>query len=65
MKMFACGNPASWQNCFVMPAGIPGRKKLARTSKTPDLIPYGVVVVYHVTIVAFGQGLLKKFLPFW
>ena len=25
----------------------------------------GVVVVYHVTIVAFGHGLLKKFWPFW
>ena len=24
-----------------------------------------VVVVYHVTIVAFGHGLLKKFWPFW
>ena len=23
-----------------------------------------VVVVYHVTIVAFGHGLLKKFWPF-
>ena len=23
----------------------------------------GVVVVYHVTIVAIGHGLLKKFLP--
>ena len=26
--------------------------------------PY-VVVVYHVTIVAFGHGLLKKFWPLW
>ena len=24
-----------------------------------------VVVVYHVTTVAFGHGLLKKFWPFW
>ena len=24
-----------------------------------------VVVVYHVTIVAIGHGLLKKFWPFW
>ena len=24
----------------------------------------GVVVVYHVTIVAIGHGLLKKFWPF-
>ena len=62
-----------WQPCsgriaycdIVIPAGIAGRKKWARTSKTPDLIPYGVVVVYHVTIVAFGHGVLKKFWPFW
>ena len=24
-----------------------------------------VVIVYHVTIVAIGHGLLKKFWPFW
>ena len=24
-----------------------------------------VVVVYHVSIVAIGNGLLKKFWPFW
>ena len=24
-----------------------------------------VVVVHHITIVAFGHGLLKKFWPFW
>ena len=29
---------------------------------TPKFV---VVVVYHVTIVAFGHGLLKKFWPFW
>ena len=30
-----------------------------------QIIEIGVVVVYHVTIVAFGHGLLKKFWPFW
>ena len=32
-----------------------------------DYISQGkhVVVVYHVTIVAIGHGLLKKFWPFW
>ena len=29
------------------------------------LVMTNVVVVYHVTIVAFGHGLLKKFWPFW
>ena len=29
------------------------------------LLPTHVVVVYHVTIVAIGQGLLKKILAFW
>ena len=28
-----------------------------------ELIPIHVVVVYHVTIVAIGHGLLKKFWP--
>ena len=27
-------------------------------------VAYVVVIVYHVTIVAIGQGLLKKFWPF-
>ena len=35
------------------------------SENTSDLIKFVVVVVvYHVTIVAIGHGLLKKFWPF-
>ena len=30
-----------------------------------EVIVFFVVVIYHVTIVAIGHGLFKKFLPFW
>ena len=45
------------------------RKRCRKEKESSDASAPGalhvVVVVYHVTIVAIGHGLLKKFWPFW
>ena len=38
---------------------------VADIAMVSDIRSHHVVVVYHVTIVAIGHGLLKKFWPFF